>query len=308
MEIVTIANQKGGVGKTTNTVNIAATLSLMGNRVLVVDGDPQAQAMQTFGIPLRSVRPAQSVGLLLQQEAQGAEVSPGQIAAAIFDCSKLLEDFDTQGVIHVLGAEQETFQTAETMIKSTGADGLQSLRRMLKRLDTAYDFAVVDIVPNLSTLAMVGWTAGDQLIASAIPESMCVQGTLAMKGVPKRVSNMTDGACTPRFLGTILTRALAPAKLDPLKRSADADAIITVNTLAASGALIYPKQIPVYQSIKRQTDNGVPAVLSDAGRAGRDYDIIVNQILDRMQTPEAEWTSMEPIDIPESLGGGDDDE
>lgn len=300
MQVVICANQKGGAGKTTTVVNLAATLGLDGARVLIVDADPQGQAGATYGIAVETVTKARSVGMLVLRQASGDIITRDTILSAVYDCSHVFNDLDTQGTIHVLGSENQTMQDANFMLNQKKGDptSVLSLRSILETVQDDFDFVVIDTPPSVDALAVLCWCAADGIIATAIPESQCLDGTLVMVGVADRVSAITQGARKPRFLGTVITKNLPPSALDPAKKAADTDAINTINGIIFGGGMVFPRDIRKATAIQRQKIMQMPAAIShNAGKPGREYMDLLGQVLERMTSDPATWPTMQPIDL-----------
>ena len=166
-KIFCIANQKGGVGKTTTTVNLAAGLAKVGQRVLMVDLDPQGNATMGSGVDKRQM--ALSVYDVLLESASVAE-------AAVFSekCG-----------YHVLGANREL----------AGAEGeLVEGERREKRLKTAltevldsYDFVLIDCPPSLSMLTLNGLCAAHGVIVPMQCEYFALEGLTDLVNTIKQV-------------------------------------------------------------------------------------------------------------------------
>jgi chromosome partitioning protein len=166
-KIFCIANQKGGVGKTTTTVNLAASLAKIGQRVLMVDLDPQGNATMGSGIDKRAM--ALSVYDVLLESASVAE-------AAVTS--------ETCGY-QVLGANREL----------AGAEvELVEVERREKRLKTAlaevqgdYDFILIDCPPSLSMLTLNGLCAANGVIVPMQCEYFALEGLTDLVNSIKQV-------------------------------------------------------------------------------------------------------------------------
>ena len=166
-KIFCVANQKGGVGKTTTTVNLAAGLAKVGQRVLMVDLDPQGNATMGSGVDKRSM--ALSVYDVLLESASINE-------AAVFS--------DKCGY-HVLGANREL----------AGAEvELVEVERREKRLKTAlvevadqFDFILIDCPPSLSMLTLNGLCAAHGVIVPMQCEYFALEGLTDLVNTIKQV-------------------------------------------------------------------------------------------------------------------------
>lgn len=140
-KILCVANQKGGVGKTTTTVNLAAYLSTANRKVLVVDIDPQGNATSSLGIDPRSLTNSVYDVLVDQMPAQDAITATQHLGLDILPASPDL-----------VGAEVElTRMLARERI----------LARMLQPLLDSYDYVLIDDPPSLGLLTVNGLTAAN---------------------------------------------------------------------------------------------------------------------------------------------------
>lgn len=166
-KIFCIANQKGGVGKTTTTVNLAAGLALIGQRVLLVDLDPQGNATMGSGIDKRSLE--LSVYDVLLESASIAEA----------------RRHSEKGGYDVIGANREL----------AGAEvELVDLERRNRRLKTAlaavqadYDFILIDCPPSLSLLTLNGLTAANGVLVPMQCEYFALEGLSDLVNTIKQV-------------------------------------------------------------------------------------------------------------------------
>jgi chromosome partitioning protein len=167
MGIFCIANQKGGVGKTTTTVNLAAGLAQIGQRVLVVDLDPQGNATMGSGIDKRSL--TSSVYDVLLGNAGLAD-------------SKVRSD---KGGYDVLGANREL---AGAEVELVGLERRERrLRDALQPVAEAYDFALIDCPPSLSLLTLNGLCAARGVIVPMQCEYFALEGLSDLVNTIKQV-------------------------------------------------------------------------------------------------------------------------
>lgn len=155
-KIFCIANQKGGVGKTTTSVNLAAGLAALGQRVLLVDLDPQGNATMGSNVDKRQL--AHSVYDVLLEEAS---VPEARIAS------------DTCGY-HVLGANRELAGAEVELVNQERRE--IRLKAALASVDPDYDFILIDCPPALSLLTLNGLCAAHGVIVPMQCEYFALEG------------------------------------------------------------------------------------------------------------------------------------
>ena len=166
-KIFCVANQKGGVGKTTTTVNLAAGLAKVGQRVLLVDLDPQGNATMGSGIDKRAVE--LSVYDVLLESAT--------IAEAVIKADKCGYD--------VLSANRELAGAEVELVQLEHRD--QRLKNALSVVDADYDFVLIDCPPSLSMLTLNGLCSAHGVIVPMQCEYFALEGLTDLVNTIKQV-------------------------------------------------------------------------------------------------------------------------
>ena len=155
-KIIALANQKGGVGKTTTTINLAASLAALDKKVLVVDADPQANASSGLGVDIREIENSIYECIVDNVDPLKAIVSTEVINLDIMPSH-----------IDLVGAEIEmlNFKDREKVLK-----------KVLEPIRDKYDFILIDCSPSLGLITVNSLTAADSVIIPVQCEYFALEG------------------------------------------------------------------------------------------------------------------------------------
>ena len=209
--IVAFANQKGGVGKTTSAVNIAAALGKMGKKVLLVDMDPQGNATSGVGISKKEIKKSVYEVLIGSAEAKDAVIVTKFKNLSVMPSN-----------IALVGAEIDLLEI----------DRRESCaKRALDAIKADYDYIFIDCPPALSMLTVNAFVAADGLIIPMQCEYFALEGLSQLTGTIKKVRLYEVSVVTfPAYQDTSVTAR--GKQLDEIKKkSADAFKQRTISKL-----------------------------------------------------------------------------
>ncbi|WP_344058708.1 ParA family protein [Microbacterium pumilum] len=170
--VLTVSNQKGGVGKTTTAVNLAASLASVGARVLVIDLDPQGNASTALGIPHTAEIP--SVYDVLIDEFPLADIVQTSPESPNLLCAP--------STIHLAGAEIELVsQVAREHRLRTALD------EYLANVDERIDYVLIDCPPSLGLLTINAFTAASELLIPIQCEYYALEGLSQLLGTVRMI-------------------------------------------------------------------------------------------------------------------------
>ena len=235
--IFCIANQKGGVGKTTTTVNLAAGLAQLGQRVLVVDLDPQGNATMGSGIDKRKLE--LSVYDVLLESATIAEAR---------------QRADKAGY-DVLGANRELAGAEVELVVQERRE--RRLKAALHAVKGDYDFVLIDCPPSLSMLTLNGLCAAHGVLVPMQCEYFALEGLSDLVNTIKQV----HANLNPELLIIGLLRVMFDARITLQQQ-------VSEQLTAHFGSKVFDTVIPRNVRLAEAPSYGLPGVVFDPGSKG----------------------------------------
>lgn len=236
-KIIAIANQKGGVGKTTTTINLAASLANEGKKVLIIDADPQANATSGYGIDPREMSSS-----IYECLVDGYPVKGSQVAT----CVKGLDLVGSR--IDLAGAELELINKP---------DRERVLSSLLADIRDDYDYIIIDCSPSLGLITVNALTAADSVIIPVQAEYFALEGISKLMNTIRIIKSRLNPSL--QIEGFLLTMYDARLRLANQ---------IYEELKSYFGDMVFNTVIPRNIRLSEAPSHGLPALLYDPESRG----------------------------------------
>ena len=250
-KVIAIANQKGGVGKTTSAINLAASLAALEFKTLIVDADPQANSTSGIGF------------------------NPKEIESSIYEC--MVDEVDAKDII--IETDLEYLHILPSHINLVGAevemvniDNRESrMRDALEEVSNIYDFIIIDCSPSLGLITINALTASDSVIIPVQCEYFALEGLGKLLNTIKIIQTRLN--TNLEIEGILLT--MYDVRLNLSNQVVD-------EVKQHFNKMVFSTLIPRNIKLSESPSFGVPAIVHDAESKGAiSYLNLANEIVER---------------------------
>jgi chromosome partitioning protein len=248
--ILAVANQKGGVGKTTTAVNLATAMCAVGRKVLLVDLDPQGNASTGLGVRRSSIK--QSIYDVLFGEAAVTNVAQK---------TRIPELYIAPSSVHLSGAE----------IELVTADRREYRLREALRAPLPYDYIIIDCPPSLNLLTLNALVCADSIVVPLQCEFYALEGLSHLVKTVERVKNTYNPSLD--IHGVVLTM---------FDRRNNLSGMVENDVRKFFGDKVYKTMIPRNVRVSEAPSYGLPAIVYDMNCPGaKAYIHLAKEVLKR---------------------------
>ena len=253
--IIAVANQKGGVGKTTTAINLGTALAAVGNRVLIIDLDPQGNASTGLGIP-RAQRSVNSYHLLIHAEPLAAATQ----ATEIPNLDIVPSGIDQSGIeVELVDEEGREYFLKQSLEAAVSAGG------------PAYDFVLIDCPPALGMLTVNSLVAAQAVLVPLQCEFFALEGVSQLMQTIERVRAAFNPAL--EIQGIVLTM---------FDQRNNLSGMVETDVRDHFGDKVYDTVIPRNVRISEAPSHGRPVLIYDTACAGsRAYLNLASEVISR---------------------------
>lgn len=239
--VLAVSNQKGGVGKTTTAINLGTALAAIGEKVLIVDMDPQGNASTGLGVP-RETRRVTIYDVIVD----GRSVDESAVPTTVPGLDIVPADADMSGVeIELSQADRRSFRLRDAL-QGQGAEG-----------QTRYDYVLIDCPPSLNLLTLNAMAAADAVLVPLQCEFFALEGlTQLMKTIEMVRQSLNP---TLEIQGLVLTM---------YDRRSTLSGQVAADVRAHFGDKVYEAVIPRNVRVAEAPSFGKPALIYDLKCAG----------------------------------------
>lgn len=250
-KIIAIANQKGGVGKTTTAINLAASLAVEGRKVLLIDADPQANATSGLGL------------------------DPKKLSGSIYEC--LVDDYPLRGAatatpldnLHIVGSQIDLVGAELELIEKPHRERV--LSELLKPVAADYDFIFIDCSPSLGLITVNALTAAQSVIIPVQAEYFALEGISKLLNTIRIIKTKLNPQL--EIEGFLLTMYDARLRLANQ---------IYEELKSHFGTMVFNTVIPRNIKLSEAPSHGLPAILYDpASRGAISHQMLAKELLQR---------------------------
>lgn len=255
--VIGVVNQKGGVGKSTTSINVAAGLGVLGKKVLLIDFDPQGNSTTGFGIKKKTLDV--SIYEILMGEARPQEgiIKTRYKNVDIIPATSLFSEAE----LKLAEVEKRNFQ----------------LRKVILQIRDNYDVIIVDCLPSLGVLAVNALVACDRIIVPMVCEPFALEGLAQLMQTVKKVKRAANKDL--QLMGIVFTmldrRLLASNEImRDIKRTFPSD-------------VIFKTEIPRNVRITEAQSHGEPIIFYDKNSKGADtYKRLSKEVMEKVREME----------------------